>query len=309
MIKPTHFEDTRRPAWLRKKRNLTGSVLSTMSDVRKHGLHTVCESARCPNLAECYSRGIATVMILGNSCTRNCLFCAVNHGPPMEPDRNEGCRIARYAEQKDLRYLVITSVTRDDLTDGGASHFVSVVRAIRDILPQLKIEVLVPDFKGSGQAIREVAHSPIEVFGHNMETVRNLYPTVRPLADYGRSLEVLRVAKESGSPNLRVKTGIMIGLGETAGELADFFSDLASIEPDILTIGQYLRPSKKHLPVKRYYKPIEFHNLEKMAKEAGILSVQAGPYVRSSYLAESSYLDGLRNCQSGSAETGARFLG
>ena len=306
----------RKPEWLRKKRNITHAVLSTGAKIRSRGLHTVCESARCPNLAECYGRGVATMMILGDTCTRNCRFCNVeSSGIPGSPrsilmqkhsyaDQREGRAIAEFACDNGLSYLVITSVTRDDLHDGGASHFTRVVSDIKSLSPELKIEVLVPDFKGCTSAVEQILLQPIEVFGHNMETVKRLYPGIRPEADYSQSLEVLATAKRIAArtqPSTRIaaseridgriliKSGIMVGLGETVEELTELFGELASVGLDILTIGQYLQPSNKHLPVARYYEPDEFVSLERLALGRGIDVVKAGPYVRSSYLAEESF--------------------
>ncbi len=294
----------RKPAWLRKKRHISDAVLSTGSKIHRRGLHTVCESARCPNLAECYGRGVATVMILGDACTRHCRFCGVDSKKILElPDNGEGRRIAAFARESNLSYLVITSVTRDDLRDGGASHFVDVISEVKRQLPKLKIEVLVPDFKGSTTAVEKIVKQRIDVFGHNLETVKRLYPAVRPGADYTRSLEVLATAAliaaaispaRSGTSgaagaSILIKSGIMVGLGETSEELQRLFDDLARKQLDILTIGQYLQPSKEHHPVIRYYEPEEFEGLKEIAMGAGIKVVVSGPYVRSSYLAEESF--------------------
>ena len=308
----------RRPEWLRKKRNISNVVISTRAKLRSRGLHTVCESARCPNLAECYGRGVATVMILGDTCTRNCRFCNVkSSGAPESPrsilmqkhsyvdqhsyvDHREGRAIAEFARDNNLSYLVITSVTRDDLLDGGASHFARVVSDVNQLSQELKIEVLVPDFKGSTSAVEQILMQPIDVFGHNMETVKRLYPKVRPEADYSQSLEILATAariaaSERIAETILIKSGIMVGLGETGDELIELFSDLARVGLNILTIGQYLQPSNEHFPVARYYDPDEFVSLERLALERGIDVVEAGPYVRSSYLAEESFHRSLRS--------------
>jgi lipoic acid synthetase len=288
----------RRPEWLRKKRNLSEVVLSMRRKVQSCGLHTVCELARCPNLAECYGKGVATIMILGDRCTRHCRFCNVEkHGVLDPPDGTEGKRIAHFARENNLSYLVITSVTRDDLSDGGASHFVRVIGDVKRMVPQLKIEVLVPDFKGRVRAVEEIVREPIDVFGHNMETTEALYPTVRPGAKYSRSLKVLAAAyrnAEKAAHRVLIKSAVMVGLGETEEELMQSFEDLARLPLDILTIGQYLQPSKKHLPVSKYYTQEEFKSLERLAKRVGIRVVKAGSYVRSSYLAEESYRSCLR---------------
>jgi lipoic acid synthetase len=240
-------------------------------------------------------------MILGDTCTRHCRFCGVDStAVPAPPDQREGRSIVAFARENNLSYLVITSVTRDDLRDGGASHFVEVISVLKGDLPELRIEVLVPDFKGHESAVEHILEQRVDVFGHNVETVKRLYPEVRPEADYKRSLEVLaraaRIATSSTLDPARgvqktilIKTGIMVGLGETKTELQSLFDDLARLSLDILTIGQYLQPSKKHHPVIRYYKPEEFELLREMAVRAGIDVVKAGPYVRSSYLAEESY--------------------
>jgi lipoic acid synthetase len=280
-----------RPEWLRKQKRFSPEVLRTRRGIDRLGLHTVCESARCPNLGECYSRGNATFLILGDHCTRNCAFCAVQQGPPQAPDAEEGRRIAVYIREGGIRFAVITSVTRDDLPDGGSGHFVRVVDDIRAAVPAVKLELLVPDFRGRREAVQRVASLPVEVFAHNVETVPALYPRVRAGADYRRSLAVLRMAAAARRPGVRLKSGIMVGLGETRAQLEALFADLAACAVDVLTIGQYLAPSKKNSPVVRYYKPEEFRGLQAAAREAGIPSVVAGPYVRSSYLAEQAYLE------------------
>jgi len=281
----------RKPSWLRKKRNLGADVMLTRSRLKGSGLHTVCEAARCPNLGECFARGVATFMVLGERCTRNCRFCAVDHGEPRPVNDAEGDLIADYAEARGLSYLVITSVTRDDLLDGGASHFARTVLRIRSRLPSLTLELLVPDFQGSVEALRRVAELPIAVLGHNLETTRSLYGVARKGADYDRSLKLLERAKRIGARELRTKSGIMIGLGESARELDRLFGDLAGAGVDILTVGQYLRPSRDHLPVRRYYRPEEFEGIAGRARSVGIGVVVAGPYVRSSYRAAEAYAE------------------
>jgi lipoic acid synthetase len=282
----------RRPEWLRKEKPFTAGVVNRKAEIARLGLHTVCESARCPNLSECYQAGTATFLILGEQCTRNCGFCAVEHGPCTEPDPGEGKRIARHMAEGAVRYAVITSVTRDDLPDGGASHFARVVGDIRASLPAVGLELLTPDFQGRQESVATVAALPIEVFGHNLETVASLYPTARRGADYARSLAVLAQARAIS--RARIKTGVMVGLGESAEELARLFDDCAAAGVSILTIGQYLRPGWGNLPVARYVRPDEFERLALEAKRRGIPVVQAGPYVRSSYLAE-------RVCREGEA--------
>jgi lipoic acid synthetase len=259
------------------------------------GLHTVCDSARCPNLGECYACGNATFLILGKHCTRDCAFCAVEHGAAETPDAGEGKKIASYVSGNSIRYAVITSVTRDDLPDGGAAHFRQVVADLKRLLPELQIELLVPDFQGRRDSIEMVARLPIRVFAHNIETVQELYPEVRRGADYRRSLEVLTIAasRRAGRQLPRTKTGIMVGLGETDDQLQRLFDDLAAVPVEILTIGQYLQPSKFNAPVHRYYEPDEYELLRGKAVACGVRHVVAGPYVRSSYLAERAYRGSL----------------
>ncbi len=283
-----------RPDWLRKPLRLGPEVLKLRREIGSLGLSTVCESARCPNLGECYSAGIATFLILRERCTRGCAFCAVQHGQPEAPDPAEGSRISAFIEAHAIHFAVITSVTRDDLADGGAGHFVQVVRDIRAVLPEVGLELLVPDFLGWPGTVEEVAALPVQVFAHNMETVRELYPQVRRGADYERSLEVLRRAARTAPPHRRLKSGIMVGLGEREEQLASLFCDLAAAGVQILTIGQYLRPTGFNAPVIRYYKPEEFDRLRALAVSRGIPTVVAGPYVRSSYLAEQAFRASLR---------------
>ncbi len=283
----------RRPEWLRKKIYLNSEVLKTRRQIKDLGLHTICESAACPNIGECYARGTASFLILGDVCTRNCKFCNVKHGKPLPIDRDEGKKIGEYMRKNGIRYAVITSVTRDDITDGGASHFVRVVEDIKSFVPSASIEVLVPDFKGRKDSVVEVLNADIEVFSHNLETVKHLYPTVRRGANYMRSLFVLELAKryvkERLNRRIPIKTGIMVGLGESEEELLEIFDDIASIGVDVLTIGQYLRPGRENLPVVHYWTPEDFERFRVIAQEKGIPVVISGPYVRSSYLAEEAY--------------------
>jgi lipoic acid synthetase len=294
------MKTTIRPDWLRKQKRLTPEVMKIRRQIDELGLHTVCESARCPNLGECYACGNATFLILGDHCTRNCAFCAVEHGPPEAPDIREGEKIARYIRANKIRYAVLTSVTRDDLPDGGAAHFRRVVRDLKRLLPAVQIELLVPDFLGRQESVESVATLPIQVFAHNVETVPELYPRIRRGADYRRSLEVLKIAASfrngQGGPAgqlPRIKSGIMVGLGETRDQLQRLFDDLAAVSVEILTIGQYLQPSKFNAPVHRYYEPDEYELLREKAVARGIRHVVAGPYVRSSYLAEGAYRGSL----------------
>jgi lipoic acid synthetase len=266
---------------------MTAGVMAKKAMIAGSGLHTVCESARCPNLSECFHAGTATFLVMGDHCTRHCGFCAVEHGKTSPLDPEEGRRIALHMKNQSIRYAVITSVTRDDLPDGGAAHFTRVVSDIRSLLPEAGIELLVPDFKGDRDAVAAVAALPVQVFGHNLETVASLYPSARHEASYERSLGVLRTARAVCAG--RIKSGIMVGLGETPEELAGLFEDLAAVGVSLLTIGQYLRPRWDNIPVQRYVAPEEFEALAQTAREKGIPVVQAGPYVRSSYRAESVY--------------------
>lgn len=278
----------RRPAWLRKSSAPNAAVLRMESRVAASGLHTVCQSARCPNLGECFSAGTATFLILGNSCTRRCAFCAVDHdGRVQPPDPDEGRRIADFMRAGGISFAVVTSVTRDDLPDGGAAHFAAVARVLKAELPDCRLEVLVPDFGGSLESLHTVCAAPIDVFGHNVETVPRLYPSVRPGASYERSLGLLAAAKR---PEGRTtKSGVMAGVGEEREELSRVFRDLSSVGLDILSIGQYLRPTGGNLVVARYYPPEDFEALRQEALAAGIRVVVSGPYVRSSYLAVDAF--------------------
>jgi lipoic acid synthetase len=260
-----------------------------MSTVRALGLHTVCQEARCPNIGECWGHRTATFMLLGDRCTRNCGFCAVTHGRPLAVDAGEPLRVAEAVARLGLRHVVVTSVNRDDLPDGGAAHFAATARALRRLLPACRIEVLVPDFQGNLASVAQVVASPIDVFNHNLETVPRLYRRVRAGARYERSLTVLHAARE-GQAGLLTKSGLMLGLGETEEELLRVFSDLRAIGCDILTLGQYLRPSRDHLPVERYVPPEEFTDLRAEALALGFRHVEAGPLVRSSYHAWSHVL-------------------
>ncbi len=272
---------------------MTAEVLEQKRRITGSGLHTVCESAKCPNLSECFRSRNATFLILGETCTRNCAFCAVGHGKPSAPDAEEGERIARFIKETGVRYAVITSVTRDDLEDGGAGHFARVIRDVRKELPHVGLEVLVPDFNGDLSAVDLVMRLPIEVFGHNVETVERLYADVRRQAEYRRSLAVLRRAARAAGGRISVKSGIMVGLGETGEELASCIRDLADAGIRILTIGQYLQPDRSRLPVRRYLPPDELEELAEYARGQGIREVLAGPFVRSSYLAEKTALRAL----------------
>ena len=274
----------RLPSWVRGRGGSPAAVRSVKRLLRTGGLHTVCESARCPNLGECFSLGTATFLILGDRCTRDCAFCAVPHGRPAAPDPGEPYRVAAAAQRLGLDHVVVTSVTRDDLPDGGSGHFARTVVALRRRLPGATVEVLTPDFGGDTAAVERVAASGPHVFNHNLETVPRLYERVRPGADYGRSLAVLAAARRAG-PGLRTKSGLMVGLGETRDEVAAVFRDLREAGCDMVTVGQYLQPARDRLPVAAYLEPEAFAEYEAMAREAGLAEVHAGPLVRSSYRA------------------------
>jgi lipoic acid synthetase len=275
----------RRPAppWIRVRLRQGQDLARLRGLLRDSTLHTVCEEARCPNLWECWNRGTATFMILGDICTRSCGFCAVKTGRPLTLDQDEPRRVAEAVRAMGLTHAVVTSVNRDELADGGASVFAETIGAIRAITPGCTVEVLIPDFQGSDAALRTVLDAGPDILNHNTETVPRLYPTVRPQARYERSLDVLARAKAGGA---RVKTGLMVGLGETAEELLVVFSDLRAAGCDILTLGQYLQPTREHVPVDRYYSPEEFARLREEALELGFAHVEAGPLVRSSYHAD-----------------------
>lgn len=279
----SHY-DARMPRWLHRP-VLAGRELREVDALlRDLELHTVCESARCPNRMECFSRRTATFMLLGDVCTRDCSFCGVTKGIPEPPDAGEPERVAEAAASLGLEHVVMTSVTRDDLEDGGASQFAAAVRAVRARLPRATVEVLTPDFRGEREALRRVLEAGPQVFNHNLETVEELYPEVRPGADYRRSLEMLRAAKVV-APRVLTKSGIMVGLGESRAQLRRLFRDLADAGCDMLTIGQYLRPSRAQRKVARFLPPREFAELGKEAEEAGVPMVASAPLVRSSYRA------------------------
>lgn len=264
-------------------------LANTQAKLRAFQLRTVCEEARCPNRSECFRRGVATFLLLGEICTRRCGFCAITTGKPLPPDPLEPFRVAEVARVLGLKHIVLTSVNRDDLPDGGAGHFVATIRAIRRSLPDATVEVLTPDFRGDLQAVAQVVEEGPEVFNHNVETVPSLYPWVRPGARYDRSLRVLEQARRMMKGGF-VKSGIMVGHGERREELRAVFRDLRDAGVDILTIGQYFQPRLEKLPVQQYYPPQIFSELAEEAKECGIRWVFSGPYVRSSYLADELYL-------------------
>ena len=279
----------RRPEWL-KLNPLDSATLNKMRRLmRDSRLHTVCESARCPNCTECFAAGTATFMILGNICTRHCTFCAVKHGKPQAPDSQEPEHIVAAVNKLGLRYVVITSVTRDDLPDGGAAYFSQTIKAIHECDSDIRVEVLIPDFKGSLSALHTVTDACPSVLNHNIETVPRLYPEVRPEADYQRSIRLLKQAKLANS-KLLTKSGLMLGLGETRQEVIAVMDDLRRVDCDVITIGQYLQPSLKHHRLVRYIPPEEFEEYQNTGREMGFASVISGSLVRSSFHAAETYL-------------------
>ena len=272
----------RKPRWLKARFPAGERFSGIKSLLREHDLHTVCEEARCPNIGECFNAGTATFMILGDVCTRACGFCDVTSGRPEGLDLLEPFRLARAVERLGLDYVVITSVNRDDLADGGAEVFAACIRAIRRRLPETRVEVLIPDFEGNRDALAAIVEARPVVLNHNTETVPRLYRRVRPKARYRRSLELLRRVKEL-DPGMTTKSGIMVGLGETAAEVRRVLDDLREHGCDLLTVGQYLRPSLKHLPIERFWHPDEFAELAEYAQAIGFRHAECGPLVRSSY--------------------------
>jgi lipoyl synthase len=279
----------RLPEWLRKGRTHFADVHELKTDFRKRRLHTVCESARCPNIHECFHRGAATFMILGNLCTRGCTFCSVPKGSAAKKefslDPDEPRHVAEMAAEMGLRYVVITSVNRDDLPDGGSRHFAETVRQVRQALPQAQVEVLTPDFCGDLDAVARVLDAGPHVFNHNMETVRRLYRKVRPQAHYLQSLRVLRFAKLY-RPDALTKSGLMVGLGESVSEVEELLRDLFSVSTDVATIGQYLQPTRRNLKVAEYVTPAQFDAYRDYGISIGFKMVFSGPFVRSSYMAD-----------------------
>ena len=273
------------PEWLTVKAPKRGAYEEMAGFLGSMGLHTVCQSASCPNIGECFSKGTATFMILGNVCTRDCGFCGVRHGEPLPLDPDEPMHVAEAAARMALKYVVVTSVTRDDLADGGAAHFAETIRQIRQAIPGVRVEVLIPDFGGDPNALRTVLEAEPFVLNHNVETVPRLYPIVRPAADYQRSLALLETAKTL-MPSTYTKSGLMVGLGETKEEVIALLRDLRSRDCDLVTIGQYLRPSKSNLPVAEYIHPTQFEEYRAIGESLGFRFTASGPFVRSSYHAE-----------------------
>lgn len=286
-ILPTTPETRKRiPNWIRVKAPVTPAVAELKQLLREHRLVTVCEEAACPNLSECFSHGTATFMIMGDKCTRRCTFCDVAHGRPDALDPDEPLNLAKALGKMALKYVVITSVDRDDLRDGGASHFTACIKAAREYCPETKIEILVPDFRGRMiRALDQLAEALPDVFNHNLETVPHLYKQVRPGSDYVESLKLIQTFK-ARFPHIPTKSGIMLGLGETNEQVLETLADLRAYGCDMLTLGQYLQPSRFHLPVDRFVTPEEFAMLGNAAREMGFSNVASGPLVRSSYHAD-----------------------
>ena len=271
-----------KPEWLKKSYRPSSEMKSVEDLISDLNLNTVCREASCPNYSECFNNGTATIMILGANCTRNCAFCGVTNSAPEAIDSEEPHRVAEAASRLNLDYVVITSVTRDDLDDGGAGHFAEVIRKIRELSPKTKIEVLVPDFRGSLDAINVVIDARPDVISHNMETVKNLYESVRPQADYEQSLELIERVSKLGN-GIHSKSGIMVGVGEKEDQVFKLFDDLRAVSCEFLTIGQYLSPSPQNIEVVEYITPETFEKWGNVAREKGFSFVASGPFVRSSY--------------------------
>jgi len=272
-----------KPPWLKVRLPTHGNFFHVADLLKKNGLHTICQSAKCPNISECWSARTATFLILGDICTRNCGFCAVKKGAPLRPSVDEPGAVAGAVADLELDYVVITSVTRDDLSDGGASFFAATVRAVKRSKPQTRVEVLIPDFQGNEEALATVIESEPNVVNHNLETTQSCYPLIdRRYENYGRSLGVLKRAKELGA---LTKSGLMVGLGESGSEIGRTLLDLRSAGCKFLTVGQYLRPAQNNVSVRKYYSPLEFEELKSQALGLGFEDVEAGPLVRSSYQA------------------------
>ena len=285
-VEPTRGPIARKPPWIRAKAPTSPRVRELKTLLREQNLHTVCEEASCPNLGECFTHGTATFMVMGDLCTRRCPFCDVAHGRPQPLDPDEPRHLAEAVRIMGLKYVVITSVDRDDLRDGGARHFAECVRHTRDYVPTIKIEILVPDFRGRMEkAISELQVSPPDVFNHNLETVPRLYKKARPGSDYQWSLDLIRRFSEV-EPEVPTKSGLMLGLGEEIDEVKQVLVDLRSHSCNMLTLGQYLQPSRAHLPVERFVTPDEFNELGEFARGLGFSNVASGPLVRSSYHAD-----------------------
>jgi lipoic acid synthetase len=282
----TKFKFKTKPDWLKINLDVNRNFQGVREIIQSKRLHTVCEEAKCPNIHECWGRGTTTFMILGDTCTRSCRFCAVKIGRPVDLDKDEPIRVAQSVQEMGLSHVVITSVNRDELPDGGAEIWANTIHKVREINPPTVIEVLTPDFKGIESQLNIVFNAKPDVYAHNLETVPSLYKKVRPQAKYSRSLSVLNKAKSFG---LITKTGIMVGLGESLAEIIQLMRDAVEMGVDIFTVGQYLQPSKFHLPVNKYLKPAEFDHIKEIGLKNGFKYVEAGPLVRSSYHAEEQY--------------------
>ncbi len=275
------------PSWISKEKVCLKDLHAVKSKLREKSLHTVCEEAMCPNRGECFKRGTATFLLLGNICTRNCLFCSVPKGKPLPVDENEPENVAKFVYENNIKFAVLTMVNRDDLEDGGAFWVKKTVEEIKKINSEVKVEVLVGDFNGSFKSIETVMEAMPDVFNHNIEMAKRLFPKIRPKADYSLSLKILKFVSENY--RIPVKSGFMVGLGENKGEIFELMEDLAKSGVKILTIGQYLRPSKKNAEVKKYYTPEEFEEFKVFGEKTGFDFVFSGPFVRSSYMAESVF--------------------
>ena len=280
--------NVKKPEWLKKTVSLNNSNINQVKDLLTDlKINTVCQSAKCPNIFECFSKKTATFMLMGNICTRNCAFCGVRSGKPQNPDKFEPENIAKAVKEMGLSYIVLTSVTRDDLEDGGAKHFAKTVREIKSMDPNIKVECLVPDFKGKKENLKILLDVKPDVLNHNMETIKRNYKTIRDHASYNKSLDILRNSKDI-NPEILTKSGFMLGLGEGMEEILELLQDLESINCDVVTIGQYLQPSKDNYPVQKYYSDKEFEKIKKLAVSFNFKSVVAGIFVRSSYMAAST---------------------
>jgi lipoyl synthase len=278
--------ERKHPDWIKVRAPVSPEYFRTKEPLKQMRLHTVCQEACCPNIGECFSHRTATFMLMGDVCTRNCPYCAVTHGKARPLDPREPRRVAEATAQLGLAHVVVTSVDRDDLADGGAAHFAATASAIKELNPTTRVEVLVPDFQGLHASVEQVVQAPVDIYNHNIETVPRLYKTARPGGRYPRSLDVLRHAKDTArrlSHELLTKAGVMLGLGEEPDEVMAVLADLRAVECDIITLGQYLRPSKDHLEVVRYVPPAEFAELRERALAIGFRHVESGPLVRSSY--------------------------
>lgn len=274
----------RLPDYLKRPIINTETTKTVRNILKNHCLNTVCENARCPNKNECYTKQTATFLIMGNICTRNCRYCNISGGVPEPLNENEPKEVANAIKELGLKYAVITSVTRDDIKDGGAEHFARTIEEIRKISPETKIEILTPDFNGDKNSLDIIIKAMPEVFNHNIETTKQIFKKARPKGNYETSLEVLKYVKENS--NIKTKSGLMVGLGETFDEIEETFKDLKNVGCDILTVGQYIQPSKKHLEVEKYYTLEEFEQIKELAKKVGFKHFQIGPLVRSSYMAK-----------------------